>query len=374
MMLLVSNFNIVHAQVDSNLMVKELIEKYNNRLQVIQQLNGQEEKIQGQLSTINRQIFEYDKLVNDLQTDINKITIKMESVQVDIATNQHSIDFRNNLLKNRLSNMYTSGNISVSFMDVLLGSTDFSDFINRASMLTLVIKQDKQIIESMGQDKANLTNLNEELNQEQNLLFAQRNTLNSARAAQEEKINERLILLDQLQKKSLNEVDTAQKEEEDLTSIDAKLTPDVEVQLKAALQKMLFSDGIWDWPVPSSHLITSDFGPRGQEFHAGIDIGAPIGTSIVAVDNGIVLYSGKATGFGNWIVIKHSNGLMSIYGHMYGDGIHVSVGQEVKRGQEIAVVGNDGQSTGPHLHFAVATGITGNKMNYIDPRPYLNNK
>lgn len=369
-----SSVHYVHAQEDPA-SVKNMIDKYNKRLESIQQLTSQEEELQGQLSTINRQIFEYDKLVSELKPDIDKITMKMESIQTAIDETNHRIDSRNGLLRNRLKSMYANDNTSLSFIEVLLGSTDFDDFINRIGMLTLIIKQDKQMIDTMTEDKTNLSNLKEELNQQQQILLAKQDTLNNGKAEQEKKVTERAKLLDQLQKKKMNEIDKSQKEAENLASIDAtKLTPDAQAQLNAALQKIIVSDGVWDWPVPSSHLITSDFGSRGEEFHAGIDIGAPLGTSIVSVDNGVVLYAGKATGFGNWIVIKHANGLMSVYGHMYGDGIYISVGQEVKRGQIIAVVGDDGQSTGPHLHFAVATGITGNKMDYTDPHPYLNNE
>jgi murein DD-endopeptidase MepM/ murein hydrolase activator NlpD len=374
LLVFLSSFNIVYADVNSDLKVKDLIDSYNHRLTVIQQLQGQETALQGQLSAINRQVFEYDKLAKELQPAIDKVTSNMKSIQKSIADTQKTIDSRNNLFKNRLSTMYSSGNISVSYMEVLLASTDFSDFINRITMLTMIIRQDKQTIDTMTEEKAKLSSMNVELQQQQNLLLVQQNTLHAAKAEQEKIIKDRLTILDQLQQQSHNEVGIAQKEAEDLSTIDAQLTPDVEAQLKATLEKKITSDGVWDWPVPSSHLVTSDFGPRGNGFHAGIDIGAPIGTSIVAVDNGVVLYSGTASGFGHWVVIKHSDGLMSVYGHMYGDGIFVSVGQEVKRGQVIAVVGADGQSTGPHLHFAVATGITGNQMNYIDPRPFLNNE
>jgi murein DD-endopeptidase MepM/ murein hydrolase activator NlpD len=371
-MIFFSNFNIVNASVDPNQKIKEMIDKYDQRLQVIQQLQGQEINLQGQLSMINRQIFEYDQLVNELQPEIDKDTSKIKSIQKQITETQNNIESRNNLLKNRLRTMYTSGNVSVSYMEVLLASTDFNDFINRITMVTMVIKQDEQNIATMTEEKTKLDNMREELQQQQNLLLAQQNTLNTAKSEQEKMVKNRLVLLDKLQQQRQTEIGIAQKEAEDLSAVDAQLTPEVEVQLKATLEKKISSDGVWDWPVPSSQVITSDFGPRGTGFHAGIDIGAPIGTSITAVDNGIVLYSGKASGFGNWVVIKHGNGLMSVYGHMFGDGIFVSVGQEVKRGQVIAVVGNDGESTGPHLHFGVATGITGNQMNYIDPRPYLN--
>jgi murein DD-endopeptidase MepM/ murein hydrolase activator NlpD len=371
-MIFFSNFNIVNYSVDTKQKIKEMIDKYYQRLQVIQQLQGQEINLQGQLSMINRQIFEYDQLVNELQPEIDKDTSKIKSIQKQITETQNNIESRNNLLKNRLRTMYTSGNVSVSYMEVLLASTDFNDFINRITMVTMVIKQDEQNIATMTEEKTKLDNMREELQQQQNLLLAQQNTLNTAKSEQEKMVKNRLVLLDKLQQQRQTEIGIAQKEAEDLSAVDAQLTPEVEVQLKATLEKKISSDGVWDWPVPSSQVITSDFGPRGTGFHAGIDIGAPIGTSITAVDNGIVLYSGKASGFGNWVVIKHGNGLMSVYGHMFGDGIFVSVGQEVKRGQVIAVVGNDGESTGPHLHFGVATGITGNQMNYIDPRPYLN--
>jgi murein DD-endopeptidase MepM/ murein hydrolase activator NlpD len=367
-----SNFNIVNASVDSNQNIKDMIDRYDQRLQVIQQLQGQEINLQGQLSVINRQIFEYDQLVKELQPEIDTVTSKIDSTQKLIAETQNNIESRNNLLKDRLRTMYTSGDLSVSYMEVLFASTDFNDFINRITMLTMVIKQDERNIAAMTEEKTKLDNMKKEMQQQQNLLLAQQNTLNTAKSEQEKMVKNRLVLLDKLQQQRQTEIGIAQKEAEDLSAVDAQLTPEVEVQLKATLEKKISSDGVWDWPVPSSQVITSDFGPRGTGFHAGIDIGAPIGTSITAVDNGIVLYSGKASGFGNWVVIKHGNGLMSVYGHMFGDGIFVSVGQEVKRGQVIAVVGNDGESTGPHLHFGVATGITGNQMNYIDPRPYLN--
>ncbi|NQX66113.1 peptidoglycan DD-metalloendopeptidase family protein [Paenibacillus alba] len=373
-LILFSNFNYVHAADVPEQGVQDLIASYNQRLQVIQAINGQQTEIQSQLTSINRQVFEYDKLAGELQPEIEKMKIQKDSLQKNIASVQKDIDTRDKLLKNRVSYIYTSGNISASYMDVLLGSSSFSDFINRINMLIMVLGQDKQIIDAKTDDKTNLTKMKEQLDQQQSLLEAQQNTLNAAKAEQEQKIAERLTLLKQLQQQSLNEVDSAQKDAENLSVVDSELAPEVKEQLKAALDKIIQSDGVWDWPVPSSHTITSDFGSRGEEFHAGIDIGAPIGTSIVAVDNGIVLYAGKANGFGNWVVIKHTNGLMSVYGHMYGDGIYVSVGQEVSRGQVIAVVGNDGQSTGPHLHFAVAAGITGNQMNYIDPRPYLANQ
>nr|WP_236588308.1 M23 family metallopeptidase [Tumebacillus amylolyticus] len=109
----------------------------------------------------------------------------------------------------------------------------------------------------------------------------------------------------------------------------------------------------------------------GGEFHKGIDIGAPVGTPITAVADGTVWQAGTASGFGHWIVILHDNGVMSVYGHMFSSGVYVSAGQRVQQGQVIGATGNDGESTGPHLHFAIANGVSGGRMNYINPMGYL---
>ena len=118
--------------------------------------------------------------------------------------------------------------------------------------------------------------------------------------------------------------------------------------------------------LPTSGQISSKYGPRWGRNHNGIDIAAPIGTPIVAAESGKVIKAGPATGFGNWIVIDHGGGMTTVYGHMYARGVHVNVGDEVRRGEKIGEVGNAGWSTGPHLHFEVR--INGKP---VDPLSYL---
>jgi murein DD-endopeptidase MepM/ murein hydrolase activator NlpD len=97
--------------------------------------------------------------------------------------------------------------------------------------------------------------------------------------------------------------------------------------------------------------ITSPFGRRGEGFHYGIDIAASIGTPISAVSDGVVVESGPATGFGMWVVLRHSDGFTSVYGHL--NRRFVEAGERVSAGAKIAEVGNRGNSTGPHLHLEI---------------------
>lgn len=102
---------------------------------------------------------------------------------------------------------------------------------------------------------------------------------------------------------------------------------------------------------PAEGAFTSGFGPRWGSFHAGIDIANAEGTPIIAIMDGTVVDSGPASGYGQWIRIKHDNGAMSVYGHM--STLNVGVGEQVTAGQQIAGMGNLGFSTGTHLHFEI---------------------
>ena len=106
------------------------------------------------------------------------------------------------------------------------------------------------------------------------------------------------------------------------------------------------------WPVPASRRISSEYGARWGRQHEGIDIAAPIGSDILAIDDGVVMYSGQEIGgYGNLVVLAHRKGYFSIYAHALKN--FVSKGQRVHRGQVVALVGMTGRSTGPHLHFEV---------------------
>ncbi len=108
------------------------------------------------------------------------------------------------------------------------------------------------------------------------------------------------------------------------------------------------------WNTPTAGSLTSGFGPRWGRLHAGVDSAAPIGTPIYAAQGGTVLAAGPASGYGQWVRLDHGGGITTTYGHV--SAYLVQVGQAVQGGQLIALVGNEGHSTGPHLHFQVEVG------------------
>lgn len=116
---------------------------------------------------------------------------------------------------------------------------------------------------------------------------------------------------------------------------------------------------------PAAGVITSGYGPRWGTMHAGIDIANRIGTPILAAVDGVVAESGPASGFGLWVRVKHADGTTTVYGHI--DRSLVREGQRVEAGQQIATMGNRGESTGPHLHFEVwnAGGVKINPLTWL---------
>jgi len=134
---------------------------------------------------------------------------------------------------------------------------------------------------------------------------------------------------------------------------DAQLSALQNVILNRKLDAEIHPQG---WPVLTG-FISSFFGERTdpftgrEEFHEGIDFAGVEGTPVVSVAAGVVTWAGPKDGFGNLVEINHGNGYATLYAH--NERLLVKVGQTVERGQEIALMGSTGRSTGPHVHFEV---------------------
>lgn len=122
----------------------------------------------------------------------------------------------------------------------------------------------------------------------------------------------------------------------------------------------------YGWPV--NGVVTSGFGMRWGRLHAGIDFGVPTGTPVRAAAAGIIKRSGWVGGYGNLVEIVHPDGSTTRYGH--NSKLMMQVGQEVQQGEVIALSGNTGRSTGPHVHFEIRP----NGKQAVNPMPLLSRR
>jgi murein DD-endopeptidase MepM/ murein hydrolase activator NlpD len=202
--------------------------------------------------------------------------------------------------------------------------------------------------------------------QKRQSLAAVKLTLESAQATSQQQATEQANLLAQVGS-------NAGKFKAELAALEAE-SSSIEQFLAssgvaATIPSVPTGSGYFAFPIPGAP-ITQPFGPSFDPFtglagfHPGIDFGASIGTPIHAAGDGVVVYAGLESGYGNYTCINHTNGIATCYAHQ--SVILVKVGDNVKRGQVIGLVGSTGYSTGPHLHFEVR--INGQ---VTDPLPWL---
>lgn len=150
----------------------------------------------------------------------------------------------------------------------------------------------------------------------------------------------------------------------DIESDREQLEENVEVAAVAQIVKRgTKSKPTYMYPVTNWN-VTSNFGYRWGRLHAGTDVGVPVGTTVRASRAGQVVTAGWVGGYGNCVMIDHGDGVWTVYGHL--SEFTTSVGCYVDQGDQIALSGNTGRSTGPHLHFEIR--VNGNA---VDATPYL---
>ena len=150
----------------------------------------------------------------------------------------------------------------------------------------------------------------------------------------------------------------------DIESSREQLQENIEVAAVAQIvRRGTKSKPTYMYPVTNWN-VTSNYGYRWGRLHAGTDVGVPVGTTVRASRAGQVVTAGWVGGYGNCVMIDHGDGVWTVYGHL--SEFSTSVGSYVNQGDQIALSGNTGRSTGPHLHFEIR--VNGSS---VDPTPYL---
>jgi len=121
------------------------------------------------------------------------------------------------------------------------------------------------------------------------------------------------------------------------------------------------------WPLVAG-MLSSEFGPRGETHHDGIDISAPEGTAVRAARAGRVIYADQLRGYGNLVIVEHADGYATVYAHNREN--RVTTGTLVRQGDTVATVGRTGKTSGPNLHFEIRKdNVARNPLFYLPPLP-----
>jgi murein DD-endopeptidase MepM/ murein hydrolase activator NlpD len=356
--------------------------------QQLQQVIDQKEKVKKQQAQTSQQLSSVKQEKAATQQEADQLQQKLEATSAQLTTLETSLSHldddlsktkeqltqadkrvtsRSGQLKQMIESMYVNG--PQSYLEVLMGSTTFNDFLDRVQDLVLLAGNQKELLAANMRDKQQIEQVEaqqEKDQEQQKALVTQEQNLKQQLAAQEIQKTAELATLNS-QEQVLAEQSAEQEKE--LMQFAAQESKLIEESKKVTLS---YQGGKLAWPFSRNYPITSPFGYRSdpftgeRAFHDGTDVGAPKGTDILAAEDGIVSVAQWYGGYGNCVIIDHGHGIMTLYGHMLNDSMVVKKGDTVKRGQKIGEVGMTGRATGYHLHFGVYL-----NYNAVDPMNYL---
>ncbi|WP_455715841.1 murein hydrolase activator EnvC family protein [Anaerosporobacter sp.] len=415
-----SVYTIFASEINDAKSQKSDLEKKKEETEAkIKELEKEKGNIVSYIEKMDVQLNDLNEEITDLNQQIEEANVDLDETKKNLKEAKKTEKNQYETMKKRIKYMYENGN--TNYIEIILGSADMSDMLNRAEYIEKIMQYDRTMLSNYQETKkqieltkkdienkiVELEELTEEVNYEKqtvedlvdkkseelakynaNIQQSESMVSNYSNAiAEQEALIEKLL---EEERKRIEEEEKRKKEEEERRRKEEEEKKKQEQSNNSGNSSNNNSSGNssnsnssnsnssnsntqggFTWPVPASKKITSYFGYRGQPtsgastYHQGIDIGAPTGTSIVAAQSGTVVTASYSAGAGNYIMINHGNSVYTVYMHC--SQLLVSVGQTVSRGEQIALVGSTGISTGPHLHFGVS--VNGS---YKDPLNYVN--
>ena len=391
--------------------------------QKLDELNEMQEVLDQQLKDLSddikdekeraKAIKEKVKTVNEKIDVINSYMTRLEfSISANkrgLEAKQQEIDRRIDGYKKRIRALYLAGDNN--YLDVLLGSADIYDILMRMDMIERVTEYDNTFIDKLNEEKKQLETIRKQLDAEQADYDSRLAQLNKEKADLDKLLSEsdeaKAAMQDQVENLDMqNEAYAAERKsfEEELSDIlksdygdsdEDKQREAAEAAASAKLSEL--RSGIsarvdngetiskeecrytFAWPAPGVYYISYGVGARWGRYHHGIDISGDKYDKVVASESGTVLrtntscphdYSksescGCGGGYGNYIIIDHGNGFLTLYGHL--TEVDVEPGDHVNEGDLIGLMGSTGFSTGDHLHFEIRY-----NGNYLNPSAFVN--
>lgn len=378
---------------ESEARVSELEKQKAAQEQIVDELNKQLSELSDQLENIQAQKNGVSAQIDTAEAKISDLNGQITELNNQIEEKNNEIDETVQLFCQRMRANYMAGNVTV--LEMFTNSSSVANFLNRVELFKRVTEDDQQLVNTLNDEIASIEGMQKKLEESKSELVSQKNVLESKKSDLQIVENDLSDTQYEIESKSadvrakLNAINYETKELNISVSEYNKTMNSLERQIQNAINNAKnvsekgYSDekiikgnvkGGWQWPVPdSSSYVSSGYGYRSDpaggytKYHSGLDItcSSAYGKPIVATRAGtVILTDYMSGGYGNYIMIDHGDGFVSLYGHC--SSLAASYGQKVKQGQVIAYIGESGYATGPHVHFEIRyEGEKVNPYNYV---------
>lgn len=378
-----------NQQSENNKKIEETKEQLDEIKEEKSETMKQVQELTTQISQYQNQIDELDEKISGLNTQISEAEANLKKAQDDYTKQEE-------LLQARLVATYEAG--ETSYLDFILSSASITDLISNYYLVTEVATSDAELLEQIEKQKKEIEEAKQTLENSKKELATSKASKQSAATQLQSSKKEKdtyVAKLNEDEKKTQAELEQLQadndKIQKELKAAEERYKKELEELKKkqsaannsnsTSTNTSTSSDsyngggsGFLQRPVKTGSVTATMYYSSGK-YHGAIDYGLPVGTTVYAAADGVVIARGSLSGsYGNYLVIQHTNGLRTWYAH--GNGVfYVSVGQTVSKGQAIMQSGNSGNSSGPHLHFEVRvspyTWYSNGNDSRRDPRNYM---
>lgn len=409
----ISEMQSQKAQIEQQL--GDLKSKQSGILAKQEELKGQIAELESESAAYTEQKKALDEKIElrlqeiaNIDEQLNTYIQLIEEKEVELAEAIEEQEYQLERYKTRVRAMEEDGNLS--YFSVLFSAKNFSDLLNKIYDIQEIVEYDQMVSEQLDAATQAVEKAKAGLEETKAELEVMKAEAESAKAQLELEVADAQAMIDKLNANIAESEGTIAELDNDRARVDSEINSAIQdvSALNSNIQKAIAEEeskavaaaaraaaarqaaesatsgasssvqysgggktatGDFIWPTTSTK-ITSPYGYRihpisgGSKLHAGVDIGAPTGTSIFAAASGQVVTAKYSSSYGYYILINHGNGVYTLYAHC--SALYVSAGDAVAQGNSIAAVGSTGNSTGPHLHFEVKiNGSTVNPLNYF---------
>lgn len=359
---------------------------------------------EAEIAALDEQLTTVQGQIDTTNAELEQTEAALEQTKKDLEAAREKEQKQYETLKLRIKVMYKKG--ETGYLEILLASEDITSLLNSTEYISKISDYDSNLLQSLQDTRTQIETLEKQQEEEVARITQLKEELEGQEAELQVILDEKAAYIQSLNV-SIEYTEEYIQELEENISMEQQALAEIEAEIRAAAaaaaaeaaaaaaaQEAAAASGSsgggddgyvtdvsnaykpsygggWVWPSDTT-MLTDTFGY--QEWrgggHNGIDIGASYGSPIYAAASGTVWIAGYSSSAGNWVVIDHGGGVLTVY--MHASALYVSSGQYVSAGQSIAAVGSTGWSTGPHLHFGVMVGSSGGYDGYwVDPLGYV---